>query len=323
VPRFFEKIQARVLDAVRAGSPVKKALFFWAKELGEKRRLAGFRPMGFQDRLADSLVYRKFRARLGGRVRFCVSGGAPLAKEIAEFFADLGVMIYEGYGLTETSPVISVNREGRFKFGTVGVPLDGVQVRITEDGEICTRSASVMKGYWNKPEETAAVLRDGWFCTGDLGAIDKDGFLSITGRKKELIVTSGGKKVPTRSVEELIEKDPYILRCVLFGEGRKFLTALIVPDKERLLEYAAAEKIAYRGYEDLLGVEKVHRFLEARIEDASKELANYEKIKYFTLRADDFTQASGELTPTLKVKRDVVLSRHRDALAALYPKEGA
>ncbi|HTL70905.1 MAG TPA: long-chain fatty acid--CoA ligase, partial [Candidatus Eisenbacteria bacterium] len=278
VPRFFEKILARVLEAVKAGSPVKKALFFWAKELGEKRRLAGFPPMRWQDRLADALVYRKFRARLGGRVRFCVSGGAPLAREIAEFFADLGVMIYEGYGLTETSPVISVNREGRFRFGTVGVPLDGVEVRITAEGEIATRSGSVMKGYWNRPSETAEVLKDGWFHTGDLGVIDKDGFLAITGRKKELIVTSGGKKVPTRAVEETLEKDPYILRCVLFGEGRKYLTALIVPNREKLLEYASAQKIAYRTYEELLAIDRVKRFLESRVEEASKELANYEKV---------------------------------------------
>lgn len=327
VPRFYEKIQQRVLEAVKQGGPVKKALFFWAKDIGEKKRaLAAKKTTGgllfkMEKTLARILVYKKFQKRLGGRVRFCVSGGAPLAKEVAEFFCDLGVLIYEGYGLTETSPVISVNRENKVKFGTVGIPLEGIQVKIAEDGEIATNSPSVMKGYFNKPEETRSVLRDGWFYTGDLGKIDSEGFLSITGRKKELIVTSGGKKVAPRAIEEHLEKDPYILRCVLYGEGRRYITALIVPREDKLREYAATEKMAYRDYGDLVRDEKIYQFIESRLEPLCAHLANFEKIKYFFLLDHDFTQGAGELTPTLKVKREVVFSRYKEELSRLYENE--
>jgi long-chain acyl-CoA synthetase len=327
VPRFYEKIHDRVLESLKSRGAVSTGLFHWALETGKRRRLtlaAGKRPglmADIQFALAGVLVYKKFRARLGGRVRFCVSGGAPLAREIAEFFHDLGVLIVEGYGLTETSPVISANREDRFRFGTVGLPLDGIDVRIGEDGEILTRSECVMKGYFNKPEETAAALEGGWFHTGDLGKLDKDGFLSITGRKKDLLVTSGGKKIATRLIEELVEQDPHILRCVLFGDGRKFVTALVVPREEALLEYAREHKIAHDDYRSLLAEPRIHAFLETRITALSANLANYERIKYFALLDKDFTQASGELTPTLKVKRDAVISRHRDLLLPFYEKE--
>ena len=326
VPRFYEKIKDRVLEAVEKSSSVRKGLFYWAKALGREKRLAreagkklGFKKE-FELHLAQVLVYKKFSQRLGGRLRFGVSGGAPLAKEIAEFFSDLGVTLIEGYGLTETSPVMAVNREEKFRFGTVGIPLDGVEVKVSEEGEIITRSPCVMKGYLNKPEETAAVLKEGWFYTGDLGMIDRDGFLSITGRKKELIVTSGGKKVAPRAIEETLEKDPLILRCVLFGEGKKFITALIVPQQEKVIEYANAEKIAHQSYKDLLENPKIYQWVERAVEERSKDLASFEKVKYFLLLENDFSQSAGELTPTLKVKRDVVLSRHKDKLLAFYGK---
>jgi long-chain acyl-CoA synthetase len=322
VPRFYEKIQNRVLEAIKKGSFLKKALFFWAKELGEAQRLkkSGVK-LSLKKRIADILVYKKFRARLGGRVRFCISGGAPLPKEIAEFFSDLGVMIYEGYGLTETSPVIAVNREEKYKFGSVGVALENVAIRITDDGEIATKGPCVMKAYFNKPEETAAVLIDGWFHTGDLGSLDADGFLTITGRKKEIIVTSGGKKVSPRPIEEMIESDPFILRCVLFGEGKKFLTAVIVPDEEMLTKYAKEEKISFNDYSELIKDTKVYQFFERKLEKLCCDLANFEKIKYFVLLAQDFSQSAGELTPTLKVKREVVWNRTKDQLLPFYSKE--
>ncbi len=320
VPRFFEKIQTRVLEAVKKAGPFKQGLFLWAKELGRKKR-CGER-VSLRDSilapLAEALVYRKFKKGLGGRLRFCVSGGAPLQKEIAEFFCDLGVMIYEGYGLTETSPVISVNREGRVRFGSVGIALDGVEVKITSDGEIITKSACVMKGYFQKPAETAEVLKEGWFYTGDLGRLDPEGFLFIMGRKKELIVTSGGKKVSPRPIEEILEKEPLILRCVLFGEGKKFITALIVPRQETLLECAKENKISYDNYESLLKDKKIYGLIDRRVQELTENLASYEKIKYFALLSHDFSQASGELTPTLKVKREVVLSRYKDALVPFY-----
>jgi len=327
VPRFYEKIKEKVLDAVNKSSSVRKGIFHWAKALGSEKREAYFfkKTPGLlfrlQVALADKLVYQKFRKRLGGRVRFGISGGAALPKEVAEFFYDLGVQIYEGYGLTETSPVMSVNREGQFKFGTVGMPLKEVEVKISEEGEVITKSACVMKGYYKREDETKAVLKEGWFYTGDLGMIDKDGFLVITGRKKEIIVTSGGKKVSPRHIEEMMETASSILRCVLFGEGHKFITALIVPDKEMLLKYADEQKIAYDAYKDLLKNPLVYQWIESRVDSLSKDLANFEKIKYFALLEHDFSQASGELTPTLKVKREVVVSRYKDELLGFYAKD--
>lgn len=323
VPRFYEKTRQRVLDAVQKASSSRKGLFFWAKALGEIKRTGGKRGALFvlESAIANVLVYKKFRTRLGGRVRFCVSGGAPLAKDVGEFFADLGVTILEGYGLSETSPVITVNREKKNRYGTVGVPLPGIEVRIADDGEIITKSPCVMQGYFGKPNETKEAIKDGWFYTGDLGSIDKDGFLAITGRKKELIVTSGGKKIAPKAIEEKMEKDPYILRCVLFGEGKKCISALIVPQREPLIEYARQQKMAFHNYAELLTTPKVYEFIEGRIEALSGELANYEKIKFFALLENDFTQEAGELTPTLKIKRNVVFSRYKDLLLPLYEKD--
>ncbi|PIU39944.1 MAG: long-chain fatty acid--CoA ligase [Candidatus Omnitrophica bacterium CG07_land_8_20_14_0_80_50_8] len=329
VPRFYEKIKDRVLDTVEKSSSIKKGLFHWAKALGAEYREAveQKKKLGWTKNLqrcaAHVLAYKKFSARLGGRVRFCVSGGAPLAKETAEFFYDLGVTIYEGYGLTETSPVITVNRENQFKFGTVGTLLEGIHIMISDEGEILTKSPCVMKGYHHKPEETAAVLKDGWFYTGDLGLIDREGFLSITGRKKELIVTSGGKKIAPRVIEALAEQDPLVLRCVLFGEAMKFITALIVPVREQIVQFADGQKIAYQNYKDLLENPKIVERIDCALQARLKDLANFEKIKYFVLLENDFSQSSGELTPTLKVKREVVISRHKDKLLALYEKNKA
>lgn len=325
VPRFFEKIQTKVLESVKKASPIRQGIFHWAKELGRKKRQS--ERISFINQLlmplARTLVYKKFKDGLGGRIRFCVSGGAPLPKEIAEFFCDLGIMIYEGYGLTETSPVMSVNREGRVRFGSVGLPLRDTEIKLTAEGEIITKSLCVMKGYFGLPNETNEVLKDGWFYTGDLGRIDKEGFVYITGRKKELIVTSGGKKISPAPIEELLESDPYILRCVLFGEGKKFLTALIVPQIKEILAYAEQQKIAFSDEASLLKDKKIIEFMDARIQALMKDYASYEKIKYFLLLEHDFSLASGELTPSLKVKRNVVVSRHTEALLKFYEERHA
>ena len=299
VPRFFEKIQNKTKPILEKVGFFKRKPFFLQWLL---RKLAGW----------------KFKNKLGGRIRFCISGGAPLAKEIAEFFSVLNVFIYEGYGLTETSPVISVNREGCFKFGSVGVPLKSVRVQIMPDGEIATKSESVMKGYLNKPEATSAILKDGWFYTGDLGVIDADGFLHITGRKKDLIVTSGGKKIAPKPIEELIEKTPCILRCVLFGEKKNFLTALIVPKKEEVLKQAAEGHVAFTSYSELLQKKEIYAWLMRCIEKQSDALARFERIKKALILEDDFSQDLGELTPTLKVKREVVLAKYKEKLERLY-----
>ncbi len=325
VPRFFEKIQTRVEEAVQKAGPIRQGLFHWAKELGRKKRLGEkLSPVNIiLSPIAQLLVYKKFKNGLGGRLRFCVSGGAALPKEIAEFFCDLGIYIYEGYGLTETSPVMSVNREDRVRFGSVGLPLKDVEIKITEEGEIITKSRCVMKGYYGLPAETNAVLKDGWFHTGDLGKIDKDGFLFVTGRIKELIVTSGGKKVSPVPIEKLLESDPYILRCVLFGEGKKFLTALIVPQINELIAYAQSQKYSATDAATLLRDKKIYEFLDQRIQSLMKDYASYEKIKYFYLLEHDFSLASGELTPTLKVKRSVVWGRYKDELLKFYEETHA
>lgn len=312
VPRFYEKIREKIFQKLESSSSLKKALFTWAVDVGRKKR------SGFKYAIAEKLVFNKFKKSFGGRLRFGVSGGAPLSKEVALFFYDLGMTILEGYGLTETSPVISVNREGRFKFGSVGVPLKGVMVQITEEGEVITKSSCVMRGYWKKPLETSEVLKDGWFYTGDLGEIDPQGFLHITGRKKELIITSGGKKVAPRLIEEQLEKDPAILRAVLYGDGRKCITAFIVPRKDLLLNYAEAQKIAFKDYASLLQNKNVYQFFENKIEELTKNLASYEKIKFFILLENDFTQAAGELTPTLKIKRSVIARHYGDFLEPFY-----
>jgi long-chain acyl-CoA synthetase len=322
VPRFYEKVRARVLERVNAASSFRKGMFHWALDLGRKKRTGTLGPLDrIEHALAGALVYRKFRAGLGGKLRFGVSGGAPLSRELAEFFCDLGIVILEGYGLSETAPVICCNREEKYRFGSVGLVVDGVQVRIAEDGEIQTKSPCVMSGYWQKPQETAEVLKDGWFSTGDLGRFDEDGFLSITGRKKELIVTSGGKKISPRPIEELLERDPSIVRCVLYGDRMKFLTALVVPNREALLNFARSSKIAFADFSDLLTNRRVIEWYDSRIQEAMKDFASYEKIKAFALLENDFTQAAGELTPTLKVKRSVVHSRYASRLSALYPPE--
>lgn len=317
VPRFFEKIRARVLEASAQAPAFQRLLFSWAQDIGRRRR-RGETVGALAYFAADRLIYAKLRSRLGGRVRFCVSGGAPLPREIAEFFADLGVIILEGYGLTETSPVITVNREQAYRFGTVGLALPGVEVRISADAEILTRSACVMTGYYNKPQETAEALKDGWFHTGDLGSLDAEGFLRITGRKKELICTSGGKKISPRPIEEELEKDPLIQRCVLHGEGRRFITALIVPRRSEIETLARRHKLAFATYPELLHNERLLALLAEVVDERTRSLASYERIKYFALLEDDFSAARGELTPTLKVKRDVVLERYAHLLEPFY-----
>ncbi len=292
VPRFYEKMHDRILEAVRAAPAFKRALFRWALRAGSKNPFA------------DLLVFSKLRARMGGRIRFCVSGGAPLSKELAEFFYSAGILILEGYGLTETSPVITCNRLDRFRFGTVGLPLPGVEVRIAGDGEILTRGPHVMRGYYKNPAATAeAIDAEGWFHTGDVGALDAEGFLSITDRKKDLIKTSGGKMVAPQNLEAALKADPAITDCVVIGDKRKYLTALVVPNPEKT-----------RG----LAPEQAHAFIWQRVEQLNRTLASFEQIKKIALLPEPFSSGGGELTPTLKVKRRVVAERYAAEIEALY-----
>jgi long-chain acyl-CoA synthetase len=301
VPRFYEKVYARIREAVEALPPRKRALFEWARRVGAEeaalRRRGRPAPLGLRLRfaLARWLVLRKFAARVGGRMRYFVSGGAPLPPDVAEYLFSLGFTILEGYGLTETSPVLTLNRPGQIKLGTVGKPIDGVEIRIAPDGEILARGPNVMKGYYNRPKETAEVLRDGWFATGDVGEFDEEGFLRITDRKKDLIKTAGGKYVAPQPIENRLKLHRAILNAVVVGDRRKFPAALIVPAPG-----ATREQV------------------QEAVDEVNRTLAPFERIKKFALLDRDFSIEAGEMTPTLKVRRRAVEERHRAVIDALY-----
>lgn len=328
VPRFFEKVYARVLDSVEEGPPIKKKIFLWAIEVGKKANfykqkgipLHGFLKIKYK--IADKLVYSKLRERVGGRARLFVSGGAPLSREIGEFFNAAGLLLLEGYGLTESSPVITVNRENNFKFGSPGLPLMNVEVKITEDGEILTRGPHVMQGYYKNEQDTReAIDSEGWLHTGDIGYIDKDGFLFITDRKKNIIVTSGGKNVAPQPIENLLVTSKYIEQSVVLGDKRKYCTAFIVPNLNNLKSYAEKNNIRYQNDDDLLNNPAINQLIRQEIDAISGDLASYETIKKFRLLKDPFTIESGELTPSLKVKRNVVEQRYRDLIDEMYRED--
>jgi long-chain acyl-CoA synthetase len=325
VPRLYEKIYARVLDRVRSSSAVRRRLFYWGKAVGEKyvdQKLGrgGVSPaIAAQQWLADKLVFGKLRSRTGGRIRFFISGGAPLAPEIARFFHAAGMPILEGYGLTETSPVIAVNTFQHLRLGTVGQPIPGTEVKIAPDGEILTRGPCVMKGYYRKPEATAeAVDPDGWFHTGDVGMLDEGGFLKITDRKKDLIVTAGGKNIAPQPIEGLVKTSKFVSNAVMLGDRRRFPIMLVVPNLDTLGAWARSQGIAAATPEELLARPEVQGKMDREVRTTLRDLAGFEVPKKLLLLPRDFTVEAGELTPTLKVKRRVVEQRHRPAIEALY-----
>lgn len=324
VPRVFEKIYAKVMDNVLASSSLKKKIFFWATGIGREfgiRKVSGQPISGSLRRkrnLAHKLVFSKVIEKTGGQVRFFVSGGAPLSKDIAEFFYGLGLVVLEGYGLTETSPVISVNTFDNLKFGTVGKPIPGVEVKIAEDGEILTKGPHVMKGYYKMEAETAVAFEGGWFHTGDIGHLDEDGYLVITDRKKDLIVTAGGKNVAPQPIENVLKLNPYITNAVIVGDKRRFISALIVPDFEKLEAYAKASGISYTERTDLIKNEQIINFIEAEIDRSTPQLSSYERIKKIALLDREFELEQGEITPTLKVKRNIVEKKYGDIIEKLY-----
>ena len=329
VPRVYEKIYARVLDNALAGGQVKKRIFFWAKRVGERwagRVLAKRRiPWGLRLRywIARKLVFSKLQARTGGKLRFFVSGGAPLPADIARFFYAAGLPIYEGYGLTETSPVITVNHVHALRFGAVGQAIDGVEVRIAEDGEILTRGRHVMRGYYNNPEATAEVLgADGWFRTGDIGRMDRDGFLLITDRKKDLIVTAGGKNVAPQPIEVLAKHSKYVANAVMLGDKRKFCIMLVVPQFEYLERWAKWKNLIYTDHDALIRLPAAQDKMSREVFRQLDGLAQYEMPKKILLLEHDFTVDSGDLTPTMKVRRRVVEKKYQRKIDALY-SEGA
>ncbi len=328
VPRMFEKIYGRIVErGVSSGFP-KKQIFMWSLDVGrqwaekvDKGQSVG--PwLSLKHKIADALVYKKWREAVGGRVRVFISGGAPLAPEIAYQFAAAGLPILQGYGLTETSPSISCNQEHRNRIGTVGPVMDNVKVMIAEDGEILVKGDTVMQGYYNRPSDNEeAFTPDGWFKTGDIGHIDRDGFLVITDRKKELIKTSGGKYIAPQRVESLIKSSRFVSQVVVIGNGRKYAAALIVPNLEVVKSYAAHKGIEYKDVSELLENPRVVDLFQRQVDKYTEELARFEKVKQVALLPGEVTVESGELTPTLKPRRNVIEKNYAHIIEKLY-REG-
>ena len=327
VPRVFEKIYTKVMDQVLKSPALRRKIFFWALGVGKAygaQKLAGKPvPGGLRLRraIAAKLVFSKITARTGGRVRFFVSGGAPLSKDIAEFFYAIGLVILEGYGLTETSPLLSINTFENIRLGTVGKPAPGIDIEIAADGEILARGPNIMKGYYKKDAETREIMEGGWFHTGDIGHFDADGFLVITDRKKDLLVTSGGKNIAPQPIENLLKASPYISNAVVIGDRRRFVAALLVPEFDKLKEYAKAHGIPYATIEELCGDKRIVDLLKAEVDRVTPLLASYERIKKIAVLPRDFDIEKGEITPSLKVRRANVTAEYQAAIDALYREE--
>lgn len=331
VPRLFERIKNRVEKGVASQPEKNQRIFKWGMRVGveywrnrQKRGKVG--PiLSAKNRLADKLVFSKVRARTGGRVRIFVSGGAALPQDVAEFFFALGLTIIEGYGLTETSPVISVNRIDHPRIGTVGKPLFNVEVKIAEDGEILTRGEHVMKGYLNAPEATAEIIdAEGWLHTGDIGVFDSDGYLKITDRKKHLFVSSGGKNIAPGPIEGLLLESRLIDQIMLIGDDRPYITALIVPDYEALKELASAQGVTVGNINDeevrkrMVELESIEIAVEAEIKRLQRDLSAFERVRRFELLSEPFTVENGLMTPTLKVKRKEVIAKYPELIEGMY-----
>jgi len=327
VPRFFEKIYTEILNTVIHGSKIKKNMFFWAYNVGKLytrikqsgKKLPTY--LTIQKALLVKPIAEKIKSSFGGKLRFFISGGAPLSREIAEFFLAFDILILEGYGLTETSPVISVNTPSSYKIGTVGRPISEVTVKIAPDGEIMVSGPNLMKGYLHKYQDTDSTIRDGWLYTGDIGYLDKDGFLIITDRKKDIIVTSGGKNIAPLEIETCIKADRYISEAMVYGDKRNYLTVLIVPEFKNLADYAKYKKISFRNTTDLVKNDNIKKFISRRIDKQQIKFPRYMQIKKFVLLDKELTQDRGELTPTMKIKRKVVTSEYKDILDNLYEEK--
>jgi len=324
VPRVYEKIYAQAEQKAK-GLP-KRAIYDWAVSVGQDHKpeiLAGKTPTSRSWKLANRLVFSKIREGMGGRIETFISGGAPLGRELAEWYAKMGIRIHEGYGLTETSPVIAVNTPLNHRIGTVGKILSNLEVRIAEDGEILVKGPSVFKGYWNRPEETKAALVDGWFKTGDIGNIDADGYLSVTDRKKDLIKTSGGKFIAPQPIENSLKLNPLVGTAAIIGDRRKFPAVLISPNFRPLEEWARENSIPFTSRAELIADPKVQALYESIVEAINTNLARFEKLKRVMLVADEFTADNGALTPTMKLRRRVIEERYKKQIDELYTQAEA
>lgn len=324
VPRLFERIHSRIIKQIDAAPEPRRKIFHWGVAVGKdyaRARRRGRIPAGLRLKhaLADKLVYSKLRERTGGRMRFFVSGGAALPRELGEFFEAVGITIIEGYGLTETSPVLTVNRLDDYRFGTVGKAIPGVEIKIAEDGEVLAKGPNIMLGYYNDPSSTKEVIdQEGWFHTGDIGMFDTEGHLMITDRKKHLFVSSGGKNIAPQPIESLFLQSKLIDQFVLVGDGRMFCTALIVPEFEILKEFAAAQAIPFTTENDLASNIDVRKLFQEEIDCLQKDLPHFERVRRFEVLPAALTVENGEITPTLKVRRKVVEQRYSGLIEKMY-----
>src|SRR5215469_6437621 len=319
VPRVYEKIHAQA--DLKAKRFPKNIIFRWALGVGRAQRekvLAGITPSSFSWNLANKLVYSKIREGMGGNVKVFISGGAPLGRELAEWYALVGIRIHEGYGLTETSPVIAVNTPKHHRIGTVGQPLANLEVKIADDSEILVRGPSVFEGYWKRPEETANAFEDGWFKTGDIGNLDADGYLTVTDRKKDLIKTSGGKFIAPQPIENSLKHNALIGEAVVLGDKRKFPAVLIAPYFPLLEDWARNNQIPFSSRADLAANPKVQALYEGIVEDLNQNLARFEKLKKVILIAEMFSAEQGTLTPTMKLRRRTIEERYRQVIEEMY-----
>jgi long-chain acyl-CoA synthetase len=335
VPRVLERVHSRVMNTVRQGSRFRQRLFNWAIKTGGEYSARTLEKRGpspalrLKHAVADKLVTSKVRARFGGRLRFMISGSAPLAKDLAEFFYAVGLPVYEGYGLTETSPVISVNYPGSTKLGTVGRVISGVEIQlgdappeaeIARGREILVRGPNVSPGYYRQEEENRQAFIDGWFHTGDLGELDADGYLKITGRKKNLLKTSGGKYIAPEKIEALFQGHALVAQIFVLGDSRRFVGALVVPHFERLEAYARERQIAFATREDLVCLPEICAWMQSEIDNACQALAPFEKIRQIALLPREFSIECGELSPTQKIRRFVVEDRYREVIEEIYSR---
>jgi len=320
VPRLFERIRLRILSTVEKDKPIKQKIFRWAYSVGEaKVDGKGGPALALQHALADKLVFSKIRERFGGRLRFFVSGGAALNPEIGRFFQVFGIKIVEGYGLTESSPVISVHRLEDIALGTVGKPIPGVEVKIAEDGEILARGPNIMRGYWRNEEETAKTIDpEGWLHTGDIGEFNSKGHLRITDRKKHLLVSSGGKNIAPQPIEALIAQCPFVDQVMLVGDAREYCTALLVLDKEAVKAWGEKNSVSAASLDELFQTSELRATIEKEINKLQRDLSKYEKVRRFAIIPEAFSVENGMMTPTLKVKRKAVLERYAQVVDSLY-----
>ena len=324
VPRVYEKIYAQAEQKAK-GFP-KRSIFDWAVSVGRKHKpeiLAGQTPTSRAWKLANKLVFSKIREGMGGHVETFISGGAPLGRELAEWYATVGIRIHEGYGLTETSPVIALNTPNHHRIGTVGQIMPNLEVRIAEDGEILVRGPSIFNGYWNRSDETQAAFVNDWFKTGDIGNIDADGFLSVTDRKKDLIKTSGGKFIAPQPIENSLKLNPLVGTAAILGDRRKFPAVIVSPNFALLEDWARTNGIPFNSRPELIAHPKVQSLYDGIVEAINLNLARFEKLKRVMLVADEFTADNGALTPTMKLRRRVIEDRYRNQIDELYAQAEA